>query len=194
MNRLGELGVGGVAGRLERLEGDGDATVTTEQVNLGYAEAATLAAFEAEERVGVRVHLSSAPHGFVVVLFPMSSANNAATMMLSEAVSDLSEVDNDLAHSALVELGSMMAYGFMDAWADSFDQRIDVATPRRIHGDRRTVVDRTLRMGDDLGVYIGSRLHLPERGIDAEVLVFPDTGTFLQLLEYLGPEQVMPEP
>jgi len=190
MNRLGELGVDGVASRLERL--GGDRGVETEQVKCGYADPVALAAsFDADDRVGIRVRLSSAPHGYVLVLFPMESANNAATMMLSDAVSDLSSVDNDLAHSALVELGAMMAYGFMDAWADTFEQQIDVGTPRRLHAPIRDAVAQTLGMDDDLGIYIGARLHLPDRGIDADVLVFPETDTFVTLLELLRLEQVV---
>jgi chemotaxis protein CheY-P-specific phosphatase CheC len=191
VNRLGELGVDGVAGRLERL-GGGDGVVT-EQVACGYADPVALdASFDDDDpRVGVRVSLASAPHGYVLVLFPMSSANNAATMMLSDAVSDLSSVDNDLAHSALVELGAMMASGFMDAWADTFEQQIDVGTPRRIQDTPRDAVARTLRMDSDLGLYVGTNLHLPERGVDATVTVFPDTGTFVKLLRLLELEQVV---
>lgn len=192
MNRLGELGVDGVASRVERL--GGDRGVETEQVKCGYADPVALAAsFDADDRVGIRVRLSSAPHGYVLVLFPMESANNAATMMLSDAVSDLSSVDNDLAHSALVELGAMMAYGFMDAWADTFDQRIDVGTPRRVSGPVGTAVARTVDREEDLGVYIASRLHLPREDVDAEVLVLPSNETFVRLLDLLTIDQVTRE-
>jgi chemotaxis protein CheY-P-specific phosphatase CheC len=192
MNRLGELGVEGVASRLERLGDRDDAEVSTEQVSIGFVDPTSVGAtFPDEERVGIRVRLPGAPHGYVLVLFTMASANNAATLMLSDAVSDLSDVDNDLAHSALVELGAMMAYGFMDAWADTFDQRIDVGTPRRVSGAVDATVSRTIDSEEDLGVYIASRLHLPREGIDAEVFVFPSNDTFVRLLDLLTIEQVV---
>jgi chemotaxis protein CheY-P-specific phosphatase CheC len=194
MNRLGELGVEGVASRLERLGDRDGAEVRTDQVSIGFVEPGSVdATFSTDDRVGIRVHLPGAPHGFVLVLFPMASANNAATLMLSDAVPDLSTVENDLAHSALVELGAMMAYGFMDAWADTFDQRIDVGTPQRVSGQVAGTVSGTLERGDDLGVYIASRLHLPREDIDADVLVFPSTDTFIRLLDLLTIEQVIGE-
>jgi chemotaxis protein CheY-P-specific phosphatase CheC len=194
MNRLGEVGVEGVASRLERLGDRDGAEVRTEQVSIGFVDAASVdATFPDEERVGIRVRLPGAPHGYVLVLFPMASANNAATLMLSDAVPDLSAVDNDLAHSALVELGAMMAYGFMDAWADTFDQRIDVGTPRRVSGPVGTAVARTVDREEDLGVYIASRLHLPREDVDAEVLVLPSNETFVRLLDLLTIDQVTRE-
>jgi chemotaxis protein CheY-P-specific phosphatase CheC len=192
MNRLGQLGVDGVESRMERLGGrDTQLRVQTEQVNIGYASGRSVETFDASDRVGIQVKLTSPPHGNVLVLFPVSSANNAATMMLSDAVSDLSSVDNDLAHSALVELGAMIASGFTDAWADSFDQRIDVGTPNRIQGTVRHCVAETLRLEGDFGLYIAARLHLPDRGVDADVIVFPDNDTFLKLLGLLDVAQVM---
>jgi chemotaxis protein CheY-P-specific phosphatase CheC len=190
MNRLGRLGVDGVAARLSHLAGEEG--VAVEQIGCGYADPLALeTSFDDDEHVGVRVGLASAPSGYVVVLFPLASANNAATMMLSDAVSDLSAADNDLAHSALVELGAMMASGFMDAWADTFDQQIDVGTPRRVQASPREAVRRTLRMDGELGIYVGTRLHLPDRGVDATVLVFPETDTFVKLLRLLRLEQVV---
>jgi chemotaxis protein CheY-P-specific phosphatase CheC len=192
MNRLGQLGVEGVASRLERLGGRrGDLPVRTEQVNIGHASDESLPVFETDDRVGIRVKVTSAPHGVVLVLFPLSSANNAATMMLSDAVSDLSRADNELAHSALEELGAMIANGVTDAWADSFDQRIDVGTPSRVQGTIRSCVGEAVRSEADLGLYIAARLHLPDQGVDADVFVLPDNETFLQLLSLLDVSQVM---
>jgi chemotaxis protein CheC len=190
MNRLGEIGVGGVADRLGHI-GAAPAEVTTEQVKSGYAtEASVAASFDDDDRVGVRVHLSGAPHGYVLVLFPMSSANNAATVMLSDAVEDLSAVPNEMAHDAVTELGGIVANGFLDAWADTFDQEVDAGAPSRVYGSQREILTTTTKLGEEIGLYIASRFHVPAQNIDTEVFVFPDTEVFLKLLELLDADRV----
>lgn len=191
MNRLGEIGVDGVADRLGHL-GAAPVEVITEQVKSGYATPESVAAsFDDTERVGVRIGLAGAPHGYVLVLFPMSSANNAATVLLSDAVEDLSEVSNEMAHDALTELGGIVANGFLDAWADTFDQEVNAGAPSRVYGGQREILTTTTKMGEEIGLYIASRFHVPAQDIDTEVFVFPDTAVFLKLLELLDPAQVM---
>jgi chemotaxis protein CheY-P-specific phosphatase CheC len=111
--------------------------------------------------------------------------------MLSDAVEDLSAVSNEMAHDALTELGGIVAYGFLDAWADAFGQEIDAGAPARVYGTQREVLRATTNMDEDLGVYIAARFHVPAQDIDTEVFVFPDTEVFLRLLDLLEPEQVM---
>jgi chemotaxis protein CheC len=185
MNRLGDIGVDGVEDRLSRV-GDYEGEVVSEQVKCGYVGADLLdSTFTSEDRVGVKVRLPGAPYGYAIVLFSKTSANNAATVMLSSATDDLSTVSNDLAHSALIELGGMMAYGFLDAWADAFDQEIDAGAPVPVHSDERDIISRTIAREDDLGLFIASKLHVPEHDIHADVYLFPENETFVEILKRL---------
>lgn len=190
MNRLGELGVEGIERRLGRLGGK-QVAVTSERVRSGYVTDRTVeTTFGESERVGTRTRLTETPHGFVLVLFPLASANNAATLMLSDAVEDLESAPNELAHSALVELGAIVANGFLDAWSDAFEERVDVGTPVLVHDDERSLIEKTIGREGELGLYIASTVHSPTHEIDADIYVFPRMETFSRLLDGFDPDQV----
>lgn len=192
MNRLGELGIDGVEQRLRRLD-DYDATVEAEAVHSGFVDTHTISqVFRDVERVGARVRLPSAPNGYALVLFSPTSANNAAALMLSDAVDgdDLSGVSTEMARSALTELGGIMASGFVDGWANTFDQQIDIVAPTSVHNTEREIVGQTVGQSSALGVYISSRLRLPDHGVVAQVLLFPENHTFVQILDRVEMEMV----
>jgi chemotaxis protein CheY-P-specific phosphatase CheC len=190
LNALGELGVDGVASRLRQLD-DYDGTVETELVKSGVVTERTLRTrFEDDVRAGVRVRLPGAPYGYALALFPPGSANNAAALMLSDAVEDVSEASTEMARSALTELGGYMINGFLDAWADTFEQRIDVGAPSAVHDSERAVVWRTVQSGEDLGLYITARLRIPASGIVAQVYLLPRNETFLDILARIDMEML----
>ena len=190
MNQLGEVGIDGVEKRLQRLD-NYNATVKSELVKSGYAEPETVGVqFGGDQRAGARVKLPSAPHGYALVLFPTYSANNAAALMLSDAVEDLSNVSEEMARSALTELAGIMASGFLDSWADTFEQRIDVSAATAVHNTEREIVGRTVAADDKLGIYITSRLRLPEHGVLAQVYLFPENETFVRILERVEVEMM----
>jgi chemotaxis protein CheC len=183
MNRLGEVGADGVEERVDKLGID---EVVSEQVKSGYVTPEDAAMqFSDDERVGVRVRLPGAPGGYVLVLFNPASANRAAAVMLEDADEAVAEADEELARSTIQELGSIMASGFVDSWANTFDERIDIATPETVQHTEAEIVSAAVEAGDDLGVYIASRLHVPAYDIDASVYVLPDTRTFLKILGQL---------
>ncbi len=183
MNRFGQVGIDGVEHRLTRLDSYG-ATVESELVKSGYVDDTSIGrTFADEERVGVRVRVPTAPNGYALVLFSPESANNAAALMLGEATDDLSEVSTEMARSALTELGGIMASGFVDGWANAFDQRIDIVAPTAVHNTEREVVAQTVGGDDALGLYITSRLRLPDHDVVAQVYLFPENETFVRILD-----------
>jgi chemotaxis protein CheY-P-specific phosphatase CheC len=183
LNALGELGIDGVADRLQQLD-KYDASVESELVKAGYLSDATLRSrFGGAQRAGARVRLPGAPYGYALALFPTGSANNAAALMLSDAVEDVSGASEEMARSALTELGGYMINGFLDAWADTFGQRIDVGAPSPVHNTEREILGRTVRTSDDLGLYITSRLRLPKHRIMAQVYLLPENETFVNILD-----------
>lgn len=188
MNRLGEVGADGVE---DRVAGLGIESVVSEQVRSGYVRPDTAALqFAAEDRVGVRVPLPGAPGGYVLVLLSPASANRAAAMLLADAHAGVADADEEMARSAITELGSMTASGFVDAWANTFDERIDIATPEPVANTEAEIVRATVAAGEDLGIYIASRLHVPAYGFDLSVYFLPDNRTFLKILAQLDVETV----
>jgi len=190
MNRLTEIGIDGVRDRLREIDGC-DARVTPEVVKSGYASRATVGtAFDDGRRAGVRHRLPGAPHGYALALFTPSCANNAAAMMLSRDVRDLDEVPAEMAQSALAELCTMMISGFVDAWADTFGEEIDVQTPTPVHSTERRIVERTAVGDDGLGLYVTSRLRLAGAGVVGQVYLFPENETFVEILDRLDARRI----
>lgn len=188
MNQLAEIGIDGVRDRLQHI--DEETRVESELVKSGYVSEATVdTKFDAAPRAGVRLRLPGAPHGYGLALFAPASANRAAARMLSRDVADLSSVEPEMARSALTELGTMMVSGFVDAWADTFDQEIDVQAPTPVHNAEREIIGQTAARGDALGVYVTSRLRL--EGVVGQVYLFPETETFVEIVDRLDAERLV---
>lgn len=182
MNRLGAIGVEGVTERLEKL-GDERSDVTVEGARAGFVTRDGLGrAFSDDRRVGVRVRLKNDTRGYILVLFDMESVNRAATLMLSNAIEDLDEASNELAHSAVTELGGIIANGFADGIADAIGQEIDVGTPSLIGDDERSLVARTFNLSEALGLYISSRLRIPTHNLETSIYLFPNSQEMIKLL------------
>ena len=189
LNWLGDRGVTGVEARLNDVLDD-DLTATTEQVKVGYAEQRTVAGqFVAADRAGARVLLSEPLVGNVLVVFPMGSANKAAALMLRRAVEDLSSVSTEMGRDALTELCNMMANGFVDEWATLFDTTIDTGSPVPVQDPERTLVARILKQYG-VGLFIRSRLHIPEYDVNATIYVFPGRREFVTKLSGVGLEVI----
>lgn len=185
LNWLGEVGVEGVEDRLRNLHANGIA-VRREQTQCGYAAPGAIERqFEPGTRIGVKALLQGAPEGSALVLFSPKSANNAAALMLYNAVDDLSTVPEDMARDALTELGNMIVNGFLDEWADLFKQEIGSGPPIPVQHTEQAIVRNLTESNEDSGLYISARLRLPEYDADAEVYVFPNESEFVGALSKL---------
>lgn len=189
LNWLGDTGIDGVEGRFEQVLGD-DLTVETEQVKIGYAERETIPVqFGTGERAGARVPLSKPLTGNALVLFPMESANKAAALMLQRAVDDLSSVSTEMGRDALAELCNMMVNGFVDEWATVFETTIDTGSPIAVQDPEGSLIDRLLKHYD-MGMYITSRLRIPDYDIDGVIYVFPGEEEFVTKISRVGLEVI----
>ena len=171
MNRLAELGTNSAADRLQQV-------------------AALTQSFGTGERTGARIQIREVPHGYVLVLFPLRAANNAAALMLSDTVDDVSEVSGEMARSALTELSGILANGYFDVWANRFGEEIVVSEPSAVQNTEREIVQQVVNTSDDVGLYLRSRLRVPASGVTANVYLFPETETFLQLTERVNPSML----
>lgn len=185
MNWLGEIGVDGVESRLRRLLADG-ITVRSEQATCGYAGSESVTSqFPAEKRAGVKVRMPGQPSGQLLVLFPPASANNAAAFMLQNAGDDLEAATHEMATDALTELSNMIASGFLDEWANLFDQHIAAAAPLAVENTERELIRRVATKNEELGLYIASRFTIPAYDIEAAVFLFPEEESFVNAIARL---------
>lgn len=183
INRLGAVGIDGVEHRLQWFSHYND-TVRSDLIETGFVDTAALdGEFSDREFVGGRVELPDVPYGYAVVLFSTRSANNAAALMLSNTVDDVAAVSEEMARSAVTELSSIIVNGFFDGWADAFDEEIHLAEPTAVHNTEQEVVGSTVGDIDAYGLYMSSRIELPNHGITARFHLFPDTETFVELVE-----------
>lgn len=184
VNWLGEVGVRGVESRLQRLLADG-ITVRAEEAKAGYAGAESATAqFAADQRVGVRVKMPNQPLGQVLVLFPPASANNAAAFMLQHAGVDPATATYEMARDALTELCNMISNGYMDEWADLFDQHIAAAAPSPVENTEQELM-RLVATKEDLGLYLASRFTIPDYDVEATIYLFPKEETFVNAISRL---------
>ena len=193
LNYLGELGVSGVESRLGKLAGKSTA-VRSEVVKNGYVDESSVdLAFPDEKRLGVRVGLNGVPHGCMLVLFPPASAKRAVRMMLADTDEDVAEVSNDMAVSSIVELGGMVANGFLDALADTFDQHIATWPPVTRNSELPQIIERAITDEEDRGLYLETKFHITSHDIDVELYLFPENEVFVEILNRLDMEGMSAE-
>lgn len=191
LNHLGTLGAESVESRLGKLAGTSTA-VESGVVKNGYVDESTIGlAFAAEPRLGVRVQLKGAPYGCILVLFTPQSATRAVAMMLADTDADVDDVSNEMAVSSIVELGGIVANGFLDALADTFDEHIATGAPIQLNNQLPTLVENSLTGEDDRGLYLETALHIASHDVDVELCLFPENGTFARILDQIDMETVV---
>lgn len=187
LNWLGEQGVNGVDDRISHLA-DEAVPVQTDHVTVNYAGPTTIPAqFSVEDRAGARIQIEEPLTGQLLVLFPTKSANRAASLMLQKAVDDVeSLVTTEMGRDALTELCNMMANGFVDQWATAFDQNLDTGPPVAVQNPELTLLQRVVSRSE-VGVFLTSRLRLPDHEITADIFVVPQAVEFITKLSQLDP-------
>jgi chemotaxis protein CheC len=193
LNHLGELGADGVESRLGKLAGE-PTDVDSGVVKNGYVDATSVhLAFPAEKRLGVRVGLKDVPGGCVLVLFTPVSATRAVGMMLADTNEDVSEVSNEMAVSSIVELGGIVANGFLDAVADTFDQHVATRPPIKLNSPLPDIIERAVTEEEDRGLYLETTLHIRSHDVEVELCLFPENDPFIRSLDRLTIETVVGE-
>ena len=189
LNWLGDTGIDGVEDRLTGVLAD-ELVVEADQVTVGYTAPETIPhQFDSTQCAGARVLVRKPFQGNALVLFPMDSANKAAALMLQRAVDDLASASVEMGRDALTELCNMMVNGFVDEWATLFETAIDTSSPVAIHDTVQTVVHRILKHYD-LGLYLTTRLHIPEYNINGTIYIFPGEERFLTKISGVGLEVI----
>ncbi|APW99685.1 chemotaxis protein CheC [Halobiforma lacisalsi AJ5] len=181
INEMAKVGTNGVADNMSKLTGE-DAQMEVTKTNFIDVEDLE-GQLDDGKRVGVRVRLHDPPHGHILILFPETSAKKITAIMLDDVVDDMSDVSGKMARSAVEEMGTMMASGFIDGWADVLGRVIDIAAPQLVYAPGGEIVSRTAGLGgDDLALFFDSDLTVPSYQIEAEIYAFPDLETFVEMV------------
>ncbi|EMA42947.1 chemotaxis protein CheC [Halobiforma nitratireducens] len=181
INEMAKVGTNGVADNMSKLTGE-DAQMEVTKTN--FIDVDDLEGqLDDGKRVGVRVRLNDPPHGHILILFPETSAKKITAIMLDDVVEDMSDVSGKMARSAVEEMGTMMASGFIDGWADVLGRVIDIAAPQLVYAPGGEIVTRTAGLGgDELALFFDSDLSVPSYQIEAEIYAFPDLATFVEMV------------
>ncbi|MDZ7730667.1 MAG: chemotaxis protein CheC [Natrialbaceae archaeon] len=181
INKMANVGTNGVAENMGKLTGK---EAKMEVMKTNFIDVEDLKSqLDGGKRVGVRVRLLDPPHGHILILFPESSAKKITALMLQDVVDDMDNVSGKMARSAVEEMGTMMASGFIDGWADIMGRGIDIAAPQLVYAPVEEIVVRTAGLGgDDLALFFDSDLSVPSYDIDAEIYAFPDLQEFVEMI------------
>lgn len=137
-----------------------------------------------DEQYSAVIDLRSPPYGQVVLTFSETAAARVTEQMTGRPVEG--EL-TDLHESGLRELCNILAGGFIDGWANTFDTTIDVTTPTVEHttGDEvaRKITSHTLP--DSLTFVVDATIELKDgrRPLALNFYMIPDVGSFVRLLD-----------
>ena len=183
LNYLGERSVSSLERRLTQF-GDSKSTAESAPVRINFVEPRTVAhTFADEHRVGVRVRVTGEPGGYVIVLLAPESADRMLRVMLADTTEDVTTVSEEMAYSALVEFGGLVANAWLDGLADTFDRHIAASTPIVVNSTAVEVVDRVLDGEEDHGLYLATTMTIAPEEIEFEVYLFPENEAFVDLLD-----------
>lgn len=85
---------------------------------------------------GAVFECDGAMNAVVAVLFAEAQPGAVADAMLPSG-----DADQDVAESAITELGNVTASGFLDGWANALDTTLEISTPSHVHDHGQAVLN-----------------------------------------------------
>jgi len=138
------------------------------------------------EVVGVYLMFYGVPSGFLVVLFPTSSAKKISQMLLMGIEENGSDGFSEMEISAISEVGNIITSSFIDGWANLLKSEINISTPQTIHDIGSAVIDPVLieigKQVDNAFVF-NSMISAKNEDIHCELYVFPDLDKLMEAIE-----------
>ena len=154
--------------------------------------------------VGVEIGFEGGMEGSIVLVFDRQSA----ARLLDRIVPDhWGDVDADLDRSTVSEAANIMIGGFVDAWANHFDTKLQLGPPTYISGaagdvipgsvptwdERRTALTFTSQLqAPTAGTGTGSATADRDAGIDFHIYMFPERSSFAAVVGEAVPDQEFP--
>lgn len=128
-----------------------------------------------ETLVGVAFEFDGTPSGYLLFLFDEESAHEIVDAMVPTAT-DTDEF-GEMGKSAIMELGNIMASGFLDGWANVLDTTIDHSTPEFVHDTGAAAVDPVVvQLGEDqdFAFVFDTVVMADGRDFDCQIYAIPD--------------------
>lgn len=135
---------------------------------------------------GTVFELSGGLDGYLAILFSEGSALTVADAMMPTDVDD--EID-DMAASALSEVGNVMTSGVVDGWADVLGTGIDHSPPEFVHDMGTAAVEPVLgRLAteQDHAFVVDSTVRTADRAVACDVYALPDERDLTTVLQELS--------
>ena len=212
-HEMAREGAGIAAGRLTGIA-EVEARVGITKLNFVRGEEIHKELAAGGEKVGVRVELSGAIEGHSMVVFDADSARRVLETLLGEQFEDTapsSDPDDsgggtvgdawaedrpdaepaefdELAESAMEEVGQIINSGFVDGWADVLETAIDMTTPEFVQGEEPGPFLEGLDAApgeDDMAIMFRSQIEAVGEEIGFTHYLFPDHDDFAALLDRL---------
>lgn len=177
-DRVARDGATRAAGLLSTLTG---IETTVDASRLRFAPVAGLsAAIGGDPVAGTVFGLNGGRDGYLAVLVDEAGARTLADAMLPDRTPD--SLDG-LRSSALRELSSVLASGYLDGWADVFDSPVSHTSPAFVSGAGETVLDPVLgRIGSqrEHTFAVEARVRAANGAFDCHVLALPADHQFTE--------------
>jgi|GEM_PF-105557 len=136
-----------------------------------------------EHRIGAVAQLTSAPGGFVAILFDEASARTVGDALLP--VETDGDGLTDQHRSAIEEIGNIMTSGFIDGWANALGRKIQHVPPELVEdtgsATLATLVDR-LNDAQDHAFLLDATVRAAGQSMDCDLYALPDERSFREVL------------
>ncbi|WP_255191895.1 chemotaxis protein CheC [Natronobeatus ordinarius] len=145
-----------------------------------------------ETLVGVAFEFDGTPSGYLLFLFDEESAYEIADAMIPMGL-DENEGFGEMGKSAIMELGNIMASGFLDGWANVLDTAIDHSTPEFIHDIGAAAVDPVIiQLGEnqDFAFVFDTVVTADGREFDCDIYAIPDESDLERALNDLDVDRI----
>ncbi|WP_290816097.1 chemotaxis protein CheC [Halovivax sp.] len=150
-----------------------------------------------ETLVGVAFEFDGTPSGYLLFLFDEDSAREIIEAMVPTGSDDDTDEFDQMGKSAIMELGNIMASGFLDGWANVLDTTIDHSTPEFIHDIGAAAVDPVIiQLGEnqDYAFVFDTMVVADGREFDCEVYAIPDEDDLERALNDLDVDRIEDTP
>ena len=146
-----------------------------------------------ETLVGIAFEFDGTPSGYLLFLFDEESAREIIEAMVPTSTDSADGEFDEMGKSAIMELGNIMASGFLDGWANVLDTTIDHTTPEFIHDIGAAAVDPVIiQLGEtqDYAFVFDTLVVADGREFDCEVYAIPDEEDLERALNDLDVDRI----
>lgn len=188
MKEIGSIGTSHAATALSKLL-QKEIRITLPEVNiLGYEDAVDRIGYPEEVVAAVLVKMDGDVDGLMLFLFNLEFANTVLEKLMGEKVSGFTELD-EIAYSALVEVGNIIICSYINAFSQLVDVDINLSVPCatvNMLGGVLTVPIAEYGYETDKLMYFNADFVMEGKKLPGWLLMLPDISSLNDILDKLG--------